>query len=80
MTLRYIRPYECKTNVDEIYLLCLIFFFKVLYGVMWKEGSGYTIGEEDEQIFSYLSRTGVTTKHMKPECELHVLLDTDKIA
>lgn len=40
---------------------------KVLYGGLWKRGSGYTIGEEDEQVFSYLSRTGVTTKHMSPE-------------
>ena len=43
---------------------------------MWKEGSGYTVGEEDEQIFSYLSRTGVTTKHMRPECEFSVLTDS----
>lgn len=42
---------------------------------MWKEGSGYTVGEEDEQIFSYLSRTGVTTKHMRPECEFIVLIN-----
>eukprot|EP00795_Rhopilema_esculentum_P015807 gene15807-7112_t len=40
---------------------------EVLYGGLWKRGSGYTIGEEDEQVFSYLSRTGVTTKHMSPE-------------
>eukprot|EP00794_Sanderia_malayensis_P013481 gene13481-14877_t len=29
--------------------------------------SGFTPGEEDEQIFSYLSRIGVTTKYMLPE-------------
>ncbi|XP_065072071.1 uncharacterized protein LOC135696565 isoform X2 [Rhopilema esculentum] len=42
-------------------------FCEVLYGGLWTEGSGYTIGEEDEQIFSYLSRTGSTIKHMLPE-------------
>ena len=46
---------------------------------MWKEGSGYTVGEEDEQIFSYLSRTGVTTKHMRPECEFDVLINSSGV-
>ncbi len=49
------------------------FTFQVLYGGIWKTGSGYTIGEEDEQIFSYLSRTGPTIKHMLPESKFYSL-------
>eukprot|EP00794_Sanderia_malayensis_P002025 gene2025-2303_t len=31
---------------------------KILFGGLWSDGSGYTAGEEDEQISSYLSRIG----------------------
>ena len=31
------------------------------------EDAGFTPGEEDELIFSYLSRIGATTKYMLPE-------------
>eukprot|EP00794_Sanderia_malayensis_P012451 gene12451-13738_t len=40
---------------------------EILFGGLWSNGSGYTAGEEDEQIFSYLSRIGSTTKYMLPE-------------
>eukprot|EP00794_Sanderia_malayensis_P000689 gene689-2880_t len=39
----------------------------ILSGGLWMEDSGFTPGEEDEQIFSYLSRIGGTTKYMLPE-------------
>ena len=37
------------------------------------EHAGYTPGEEDEQIFSYLSRIGATTKYMLPESNNNLL-------
>eukprot|EP00795_Rhopilema_esculentum_P017827 gene17827-9517_t len=40
---------------------------EVLFGGLWTDGAGFTSGEEDEQIFSYLSRIGTTTKYMLPE-------------
>eukprot|EP00794_Sanderia_malayensis_P000978 gene978-293_t len=40
---------------------------EVLFGGLWIQNSGFTPGEEDEQIFSYLSRIGATTKYMLPE-------------
>ena len=43
-------------------------------GGLWRDNSGYTVGEEDEQVFSYMSRTGTTTKHMSPERMLDFLL------
>eukprot|EP00794_Sanderia_malayensis_P014430 gene14430-15935_t len=48
---------------------------EILFGGLWSNGSGYTAGEEDEQIFSYLSRIGSTTKYMLPEGRNEVITE-----
>ena len=53
--------------------LCVL---QVLYGGVWIKDAGYTPGEEDEQIFSYLSRIGATTKYMLPERKYCIDADT----
>lgn len=40
---------------------------KVLWGGRWQVGSACSTGEEVEQINSYMSRCGNTTKYMLPE-------------
>lgn len=40
---------------------------QVLWSGQWLNGTGKSTGEETEQIFSYLSRFGSTTKHQTPE-------------
>ena len=45
----------------------LFVVMQILFGGLWSDGSGYTAGEEDELVFSYLSRIGSTTKYMLPE-------------
>ena len=45
----------------------IYFLYKVLWGGWWQEGAARSTGEEVEQINSYISRCGSTTKHMCPE-------------
>ena len=53
-------------------------FFKITLGVFllqvdhngrWKEGAAASLGEEQEQIFSWFSRYGLVTKFMSPACK-----------
>jgi len=43
------------------------YLFKILWGGRWQNGSACSTGEEVEQINSYMSRCGNTTKYMLPE-------------
>ena len=45
----------------------MYYVLKVLWGGWWQEGAARSTGEEVEQINSYISRCGSTTKHMSPE-------------
>lgn len=47
-----------------VVLLVKIFKMKVCWGGRYAEGVGAGAGEDMEQAFSHLSRTGSTTKHM----------------
>ena len=40
---------------------------QILYNPLWKKGTGLTIGEEHEQVFSKMSLYGYVTKHMSKE-------------
>ncbi|XP_066932550.1 uncharacterized protein [Clytia hemisphaerica] len=40
---------------------------QVIWSGEWIDGTARSTGEETEQLFSYLSRTGNTTKHQSPE-------------
>jgi uncharacterized membrane protein YjjP (DUF1212 family) len=48
-------------------VLMAVLFFKVLWGGRWQDGAACSTGEEVEQINSYFSRLGNTTKYMLPE-------------
>lgn len=51
-------------------LIPIIFFYQVIWGGgRLQEGSACSTGEEVEQINSYMSRCGNTTKYMLPESE-----------
>ena len=50
-----------------ILLIQMFFLFQVIWSGEWLEGTGRSTGEETEQLFSYLSRFGNTTKHQSPE-------------
>ena len=45
-------------------LIPIIFFYQVIWGGRFQEGSACSTGEEVEQINSYMSRCGNTTKYM----------------
>ena len=38
-------------------------FSQILWGGRWQVGAGAGAGEDMEQLFSYLSRLGITTKN-----------------
>ena len=50
-------------------LIPIIFFYQVIWGGRLQEGSACFTGEEVEQINSYMSRCGNTTKYMLSESE-----------
>ena len=55
-------------NICYYFKLCTYYsyanYFQVEYGGRYQQGSGNTTGEEAEQVNSYMSRTGRTTKIM----------------
>lgn len=50
-------------------------FYQILWSGHWKKGAAATLGEEQEQVFSTMSRYGSCTKHMSDACKCfkHVL-------
>lgn len=59
-------------NIEFLILLIFTVFFlllllQVVWSGEWLDGTGRSTGEETEQLFSYLSRFGNTTKHQSPE-------------
>lgn len=50
------------------YILCRCFIFcmstKILWGGRWQDETGAGSGEDMEQLFSYLSKWGFTTRNM----------------
>ena len=59
-------------DVSIICALYLLFFIitQVKNSGQYKDGAGQTLGEEVEQTNAFLSRIGVTTKHMSKAGEL----------
>ena len=49
-------------NICALYLL--LYIYQVKWSGQYQEGAGLTLGEEVEQCNAFLSRIGVTTKHM----------------
>ena len=45
----------------------IYFYYQVIWGGRWQDGSAASTGEEVEQINSHMSRCGNTTKYMLPE-------------
>lgn len=45
----------------------------MLWSGEWIKGTGRSTGEDTEQVFSFLSRCGNTTKYQTPERRLHFI-------
>lgn len=50
-------------------IIPILYFSQVIWGGRLQEGSACSTGEEVEEINSYMSRCGNTTKYMLPESE-----------
>lgn len=50
-------------------IILIVHFCQVIWGGRLQDGSACSTGEEVEQINSYMSRCGNTTKYMLPESE-----------
>lgn len=59
--------WKCFVSLKILFIVCtyiLVLFIQILWVGHWKQGAAATIGEEQEQVNSYVSQLGFSSHHM----------------